>query len=763
MLKRIACLIMAFLVILSVSACNEGKKVETNSDVFSMANIPDYEELEISKTIGIQTAGTKLELNAGNQLVLMDRDQNTIIADTNGKKLQEYKNNAGGHIFTLDAHDNMYIVKEQYGNIKEGDKKREAQSSVIVFNSTGKKQKTIDLGKRTYTDQQSGITDICVDTKDNIYLLQRRGKIEVYDADGKKIKDIKAEKIDYIEIDDKDNLLLGSFSGANNKSTVEKCSLQKEDYTLITELNTGDYIREIKYSTKNKKLYLLTDKGVVVCSSEGKTEGYAFDLKQSSLLDTNINITDFDVDNDKNIYILAIKSDTSSGEYKYTTLLYKYIPGKGKKHTADKTLHIALRYSESYLEAAIAKYQKQFPDVKVDVKDYRAAIMSSSEDGPGQDEINRAQKAEEDYQKIVSTELMAGKGADIMDIGGLQYHNLIDKNTLADISEIIEKDKTFDINKYNKKILNIFKYKDRLFYMPINFSFNKLAVSKNILDKEGITIDDSKWTWKDFMEIAQKIKKDKNGDGKPDQFALPKLKSEDLFGMMLPGEYDSFIDFSKKTCNFNSKEFIEMLKYSKEFVDKGLCSPKLESDELYKMLDPGTIGFMTSYFGNYQSVIMEQSIFNGEAEFLKFPSYSGKKPYKGVMAGATFAINNKSKVKAEAWEFIKLLISDDIQSRDDMYQFPININAMGIKAKNELAQNYMYKAYKDRGRKVRPLNEKDVEMVNKIIEELDESPYFEQQASNIVTEAVKEYFSGKKTAEETAQVIQNKISIYLNE
>ncbi len=767
MTKRITCIILSALIVMGASACGDNDKKETAVNVLDMNNVSNYQEQDLGRELGLKNAGMKIGLDSGNRLVLTEqreKDIYNVTADTNGKRIQEYKCDYTDFNFTLDSQDNRYVVREKYGQIKEGDKKREVESSVVIYNSKGEKQKSFELGKRTYTDEQAGITDIAVDTKGNVYLLERREKVEVLSPDGKKIKDIEAKKIDFIEIDDKDNLLMGSSSGDSGKSSVEIISLGQDKGKLLTELSAGHFMHEMKYSLVNKKLYFLAEKGIIACTPEGKTEGYVFDLKQSSLLDSGTYTNDFVFDKDNNIYILAFKMDNSSGENKSVSLFYKYSPSKEPGNAADqKTLSIYTRYSEKYLESAIAQFRKKYPDVKVDLKDFSAATISSSEDGPGDDEINRAQKAEEDYRKIVSTELMAGKGPDIVETEGLPYRRYIDKNCLENLSEVIKNDKSFDINNYKQNILNAFKYKNNLFVMPVNFSFASFAANKGIMDKEGISIDSSKWTWKDFLSLAQKITRDNDGDGKPDQYAMEKMSPEGIFSMVLLSEYNNFIDLDKKSCSFDSGEFIDLLNFTKGFSDMGVCSPKLDISELYKMLDPGTIGFMRSYFGTYQGVIQTQCLMNGEVEFYNMPSYSAQKTPNIIYEGRTYAINNNSKLKAEAWEFIKLLLSDEIQARDDMYQFPVSISALEKKAKSEIERNYMYMAYKDKGRKVRALNEEDVKMVNKMIDELELLPYVEEQASQIVLEGIKDFFSGKKSAQETAKLIQNKVSIYLNE
>lgn len=770
MLKRIGSLLLALSIAIGAGACSSGEKKKTKTDDFSMTNVTSYEEKEIGAAIGLKNPGMKMELDSKNQLVLNDnfeKESFNIVADGAGKKLQEYKNdtsNGYGSIFTIDAQDNRYVVNEKYGTQTEGDKNREVTYSLIIYNSKGEKQKSFDLGKRTFNKEQAGITDIAVDAKGTVYLLVRRQNIEVIGTDGKKIKDIPAQKTDYIEIDEKDNLLIGSFNGSNGHSSVEKRNIEKEESLWTKEVTAGIYMQDMKYNRLKKTLYMRTDKGILSCSTDGIIEGFVLDFKQTSLLESGIYIFDFVFDSDKNIYVLATKMDSSSPNSKTTPLLYKYTPMKeDQKPKNQKTLTIALRYSDRYLEAAISKFQKAHPEIKVEIKDYKAAYMSSSADGPSEDENTRAQKAIEEYEKVTTTELMTGEGADIMEVMNLPYQKFIDKNALVNLSELIKNDSTFDINKYHQGILNACKYKDNLYIMPINFAFGSFGANKEIFDKEGLNIDSAKWTWKEFLTIAKKITKDKDGDGKPDQYALSKMTVEDIFGYMLYDEYSKFIDYDKGTAKFDSQEFIDLLNFTKDFSKENIFNPKMDTQKLYSMTDPGTIGFMQQYISGYNSITMNQALFNGEVKYLDMPTYSGNSNSKRFYPGRTFSINNKSEMKAEAWEFIKSLLSDEIQSSTDMYQFAINLNALKQQEKLQLSQGYIYDMYKEQGRKVKPLTQADIDLINKMIGELKTMAYSDSKAEKIVADGAKEFFTGKKSAQETAKMIQSKINIYLGE
>lgn len=746
--------------LLSTCACSSGGEKKKKTDDFSMDNVISYDEKEMCKAIGINNSGVKMTLDSNECLNFTDsadKSKSLFCIDNNGKKVEKVKSDVMDgylNIFTFDSKNNLYVISEKYGANKEGGNNREVTYALNIYDSKGQMKKSVNLGKRTFTKYQGGITDIAADSKGNTYILFKKDHIEVIDADGKKVKDITDKKVDFIETDEKDKLIMGSF-GDNGVSSVEKYDVIKDQSIWTKSLEMGNCIKEMKYNLKTKKLYLLTEQGILACSSDGIIEGFILDMKKTSLMDSSIYTYDFAIDSNKIVYIIAFKTNGNDS----SPLLYKYTPQKEQSLKKQKTLKIELRYSEKLIETAISKYEKAHPDIKVEVSDSKAVHMGTSDE-----EAKRAKKAEEDFTKIINTELMSGKGADVVEVTGLSYQRYAEKNALANITELINNDKSFDINNYQQNVLNSCKYKDNLYIIPINFVLSTFIANKSILQEENISIDDSKWTWKDFLSIAQRITKDKDGDGKPDQYALMKLPAMGIFADIYDNESSNFIDYDTKTATFDSKEFVDLLNLVKDFTDKKVSSPTLDISQLLKYNDPGTIGFLSTQMNSFLDPIFNQCLFNGEVDYLKAPSVSGSGNAYRLSPYRTFAISNNSKMKSEAWDFIKLLLSEESQSSADMNAFPVSKSALKSKAKDEMARNFhewLKQQYASRN--IKPLTQADIDCFNKIIDEAEPYKYSESQANKIIKEGVDKFFSGKKTAQEAAKDIQNKINIYLNE
>ena len=162
-------------------------------------------------------------------------------------------------------------------------------------------------------------------------------------------------------------------------------------------------------------------------------------------------------------------------------------------------------------------------------------------------------------------------------------------------------------------------------------------------------------------------------------------------------------------------------------------------------------------------------------------------------SSSMYAINRNSQHKAESWEFLKTLLSDEVQSNitQGMAQkrggqgdnvsnlftgllggFSVNRNAQQRKAQQvlEAAQNgkvrmTMMLNSPNGSIALSPaqLNTADLDCINTLIEELDTFAKVDARISAIVEDETKAFFSGDKTAEETAGLIQERVSLYLGE
>jgi ABC-type glycerol-3-phosphate transport system substrate-binding protein len=300
------------------------------------------------------------------------------------------------------------------------------------------------------------------------------------------------------------------------------------------------------------------------------------------------------------------------------------------------------------------------------------------------------------------------------------------------------------------------------------FNFNALLANKGILDEAGVTIDSSNWTWNDFKTIAEKVVQ-KDADGNVIRTALPNVSPSDLLNyIVFLGDFSKFVDQDKKTASFDSPDFMGMLEFVKSFGDNNLTSkgnPKATMADTIEAAYRGAVVFMPQPMQGYIDYGIAKAMFKGKVSVLSYPS-SNASVSGAFNANETYGIASYSKYKDAAWEFIKTLISEEIQSNMQMGGFAINKAAqkkMADQAIDETANGRVKVGMGSKEFNIEKITQEDVNYIDSMIPKLNKYFSIDNEVVNIVMDETKAYFSGDKSVEETARLIQNRVNTYLNE
>jgi multiple sugar transport system substrate-binding protein len=399
-----------------------------------------------------------------------------------------------------------------------------------------------------------------------------------------------------------------------------------------------------------------------------------------------------------------------------------------------------------FIDNAVKAFEQKHKDIKINLKEY--------------DTVQSMEELEK-YAKTVSTEIMSGKGPDLIPVNDLPYQRYIDKRILLNLSDLMKKDTGFKTGDYYSNILDACKYKGKLYAMPINFMFSVIIADKEVLKEESVSIPDTGWTVDDFLTIAEKVTKDTNNDGAVDRYALPDMTEGNVFGYLGGSDLGRFVDYEKKDAHFTSKEFIDLLNTSKEFVDKKLCNTQVELTDVYNLTNRGGTVFIAQGCWNYMSTYSQLAMYNGNGQLYHFPA-----AVKGEKASFEpqlfYGINKSTKYPKECWEFLKIMLSEELQTSYDLPGFALNKAAQ----KQRDVQGLGYQNSVDLGKidhKIPPIGQKDIDYMEKLVSELGRTSIMDTQVITIVRAEILPFFSGAKSAEDTASAIQKKVEIYLNE
>ncbi|TCZ77833.1 extracellular solute-binding protein [Paenibacillus albiflavus] len=413
-----------------------------------------------------------------------------------------------------------------------------------------------------------------------------------------------------------------------------------------------------------------------------------------------------------------------------------------KNSTEKKTIVFSTYFSDDFFLEAKKRYEAKHPNITIDLQ----YIETSNEND---------EAAWEKFEKTTNAAMLSGKGPDLIQMDQLPSGDYVKKNLLANIGDMIDKDPSFQKEQYFNNVLDGIKVNGGIYGMPMGFFIYGLMGNETVIEKSGVKIDDSNWNWEQFTDLAKEIVKKAGGN----HFALGGVAPENMIKDLVNGQYATFVDLESRKANFDSAAFIELLK-----------EVKLMSDEKMIREDYGGI-FYNEFINSPQTYIRElrNSDFLQKpykSKFYSRPNASGQEAGGFFRTYKTIGINASSAVKDEAWDFIKFMLSDEMQDQGRGAGFSLNKATY-----KKVAQDVLKKGKVMSDQPVGPLKGKEFEITQKDIDDLEkfliDAKYPVQfkpsKIDEILLKESKAYFTGQKSPEEVAKLIQNRVTTVLNE
>jgi multiple sugar transport system substrate-binding protein len=355
MQKEILALLIIIAFLFSLSGCGSG---EASSAVI-------FSETDIGKEAGLDYV-MGVRVDSRDRLVVYSTDEGNngryVVIDKERKETVsiECDFDSDGSVFTLDKKDNLYVLLQRPLIDESTNKAKEINRQVIIYDPSGKKLKTIDLGNVTDERGYKQYIGFEIDSAGNIYLLELHKNVEVFDNSGRSIGNISSRAYSYMVMDSNDCLVLGCDGSGENKISIGKIKTPKGKTVWEKELGFNDKPRMIKCGMNEEDIYVLTDSGVKKYSPDGRDQGYVFDVKQTGLSGFGTYITGMDIDSTGSFYFTTVKNADPGSQEQLQTGFYKYSPqarGNTDADTNVKTLTLSTPETNYYLERAISEFQ----------------------------------------------------------------------------------------------------------------------------------------------------------------------------------------------------------------------------------------------------------------------------------------------------------------------------------------------------------------------------------------------------------------------
>ena len=730
------------LVCLSTLMCGCGSNTEDKSKKYieKDISIKDFQQIfETKKTddkiaiIGRNKDGRVLEMYSE------DKGKNWLNVVFENIDISQYVLSSA-----VDNNDNLFAIScdiNELDNI--------SNYNCAIYKNDGMKY-NIDISN----DDVKNLFKICYDNDNNLLLVMKDGKVFKYrGSDGKKIKEYKISEEN----------IVGLCVNTKYIFILSDNGVSKYD------AESGEKIEKLKkldeYIVNNTNIYL-QDSSIYINNNEGI---YEYDLKEESVekildkaIDTigdNSLIKNGFLKIDDKKYIVVYSSnymdEEHSSNYIYTYSYSNKINNKRKKEVTLYSLH-----ENMTIEELIRIYNNENKKVKIK---YEYGISAFESD-----------ISEEEAIKKFNTEMLAGKGPDLLIMDKIDSKPYIEKGLLENIKDVVKENKSdlygFIDSNYSKE--------DEVYLFPLKYKVPVIIGKKEDIE----SVDD--------LDSLRKVVTEKLKD--QDQTILQTYTASDLVNLFYYTESKKWI-VDKKINKEEIKKFLENIKAVYEVVKtknkqedikvyNDLMEESVKSDgDKYIYSRNQYLGKMINpiYFAGDEPILLDiGNIFSYRDLFFMFTMCNKKDLSYNLLKnnGAyTFepseviALNAKSKNKEVCKNIISDLLKEKYQ-KIDLESLSVNKNILLNEYNENLKENKL-------GSIGIGLNDGKVEYIDIEVPSKEELDKFISQIDLItettncidynvlksVTKEADEYVSGNITVEQAVSNINKDLSLYLKE
>lgn len=391
-------------------------------------------------------------------------------------------------------------------------------------------------------------------------------------------------------------------------------------------------------------------------------------------------------------------------------------------------------------------------EITIEVRDYgtnfymNAAKKFEEETGVKVNVINHfiaGQSSNELYsnRERIQAELMAGKGADIYANTYLDYVSIGKNKKLCNIANWIANEPSFSDDAFYMNILKSGFDEGDVYSIPLFMNFKALGSSIEISELDGQSLN-----WEEFFELTKGIKR---------SGVLYGISDYMLFTQRFGERYENFIDEENGLQKLNSPEMVKLLEQSKEWSAEGLCIPydaenytEMAENSFFK-LRGGDIELLTNFH-------FDNPYLDDEPYYYDIPSDSEKNDKSNkIMAVDFICINAASPYKETAWNFVKFLLSEDIQATG--FSTPVNRKAAKNYISKSLNEIISYFRLDADEKKIFEESEEILDTVEKI------SNKASKDIEKIVLKESERFFTNEISSDDAAKNMAAGVELYFKE
>lgn len=464
--------------------------------------------------------------------------------------------------------------------------------------------------------------------------------------------------------------------------------------------------------------------------------------------------------------VLGVSSSYDSSTYTNTVEIILLTQVDAASLPEKTELTLACMNLDWNLRSQIVKFNRESDKYRIVVKDY-AEFNSTNYESAG--DMTMVTMTEDGLTRL-NTEIMSGDVPDLLLTDSLPVRQYAAKGLLEDLYPYIDDDMGRDA--LISEVLDADSEDGKLYELPLGFSITTAT------GLESVVGGYDSWTLADLEDALGKLNPDAtifNVDATRDN----------VLSYCLYMNADSFVDWENGTASFDSQEFIDYLNFAARFpaeFDYSTFDWNDYQQDSARMRNKDQLLSMNGGIYGFDSIPQDFAELGGDLCYIGFPSTSGHDG-SAFSLNASIAITTACRDKDAAWSFISSMLSDKAQQ--DQYYFPITKSVFEATAEKAMEKTYELDENGDpvldeNGEpieistggfsygdgpviEVYAMTQEQYDTVMGLIKNTHRIMRYDTSLEEIISDETGAFFAGEKSAEETAQLIQNRVQLYLAE
>ena len=361
---------------------------------------------------------------------------------------------------------------------------------------------------------------------------------------------------------------------------------------------------------------------------------------------------------------------------------------------------------------------------------------------------------------LLMTEIAAGKVPDIIELGTsgetteLPYRKLAEQGFLEDLWPYIENDMGLGRGGVIEAPLKAAEVDGGLYTVFEGFRLHTLTGAKAVVgDRTG-------WTVEDLLEAFETMPEGSVILETYEDYSV----RQHLLSSFLYGFSDLFIDMESRQCHFDGELFRSILDLVKRVPDKCSWHPYYTSQEDRKneyhnrQMDGIVMLDDTSFW--YYANVRDADLYFGEATCIGYPVGDGSPGIYLEPSGIKLAMSSTCADKDAAWQYIRWELCTK-PGRGLGFSVNKKLHNRGraseIRARRGIPVGNGNYFFDD------PVTKEQLEYVDALLDTNRCSILLDKNVRDIVLEVAGAYFAGDRDLDQTVEMLNSRVGLYLNE